>query len=256
MNGQLLEVIQRVLGEESVPTVNARKLHEFLEVGKDFSTWIKDRIEKYDFVQDQDYVIAEELSSPKSGSAMSRPQRTLSYHITLDMAKELSMVERNEKGKQARQYFIECERKVKAADPIEALKDPAKLRQVLLGYTEKVLDLENKVAQLAPKVEAYDRFATFTEGSYCIRDTAKMLGVKEKALVQSLLQWKWVYRRPMSSNLLGYAEREQMGYVEHKVTEGTKPDGSKWSNAQCRITAKGLARLSKLLGEPGDLAAC
>lgn len=250
MNGQLLEVIQRVLGEESVPTVNARKLHEFLEVGKVFGAWIQDRITQYNFVENQDYV----LTVSKTGIRQNVIQKD--YHITLDMAKELSMVERNEKGKQARQYFIECERKVKAADPIEALKDPAKLRQVLLGYTEKVLDLENKVAELVPKVEAYDRFATFTEGSYCIRDTAKMLGVKEKALVQSLLQWKWVYRRPMSSNLLGYAEREQMGYVEHKVTEGTKPDGSKWSNAQCRITAKGLARLSKLLGETGDLAAC
>lgn len=86
-------------------TVNARELHEFLEVGKDFSTWIKGRILKYDFVENRDFIRVR--SVPQNGGIV------IDYHVTLDMAKELSMVERNEKGKQARQYFIECERRLK-----------------------------------------------------------------------------------------------------------------------------------------------
>lgn len=84
-------------------TVNARELHEFLEVGKDFSTWLKDRIEKYDFIENVDYV----RFSPESGKTPYGGRPSVEYHISLSMAKELCMVERNEKGKQARQYFIE-----------------------------------------------------------------------------------------------------------------------------------------------------
>ncbi|WP_350284129.1 antA/AntB antirepressor family protein [Geobacter sulfurreducens] len=67
----------------STETVNARRLHEFLEVGKDFSTWIKDRIEQYGFVQNQDFVI----DSPVSGNQISRggDRRSKDYHITLDI---------------------------------------------------------------------------------------------------------------------------------------------------------------------------
>jgi len=93
-----------------VQAVDARELHAFLEVGKDFSTWIRDRIEQYQFVQGMDY-------SPVSGNradGLPGKQRT-DYAISLDMAKELAMVERNEKGKQARLYFIDCERQAKDA---------------------------------------------------------------------------------------------------------------------------------------------
>lgn len=87
-----------------INTINARDLHVFLEVGKDFSTWIKKRIEQYDFIEDRDFV----LTFPQTGER--RNVRLTEYHLSLGMAKELSMVEKNEKGKQARRYFIECER--------------------------------------------------------------------------------------------------------------------------------------------------
>lgn len=82
--------------------VNARDLHAFLEVGKDFSNWMKDRINQYEFTENQDFVCSPVLASEGRGG-----HNRIDYHLSLDMAKELSMVERNEKGKQARQYFIE-----------------------------------------------------------------------------------------------------------------------------------------------------
>ncbi|GJA45519.1 MULTISPECIES: antA/AntB antirepressor family protein [Aeromonas] len=105
----LIPVNQSQVGDDLVQTINARDLHAFLEVGKDFSNWIKDRISLYGFVEHVDYVVFAKTGENSSGG---RPQRE--YSLTLDMAKELSMVERNAKGKQARQYFIQCERVAKS----------------------------------------------------------------------------------------------------------------------------------------------
>lgn len=97
--------------------VNARDLHEFLESKQDFSTWIKNRIEKYDLVENVDYTVFHKfMENPQGG----RPQ--IEYALTIDAAKELSMVEGNEKGKQARRYFIACERIAKN----KVLYDPRK----------------------------------------------------------------------------------------------------------------------------------
>ena len=104
----LIKIQPQAIGGQTIETVNARELHGFLEVGKVFANWIKDRIEQYGFVESVDYVvIAETGNNPLGG----RPSKE--YAITVDMAKELAMVERNEKGRQARQYFIECERRLK-----------------------------------------------------------------------------------------------------------------------------------------------
>lgn len=101
-------VVKGQIGGGSIQTVNARDLHSFLEVGKVFGAWINDRIDQYGFVENQDFVVFSETGKNPNGG---RPSKE--YALSLDMAKELSMVERNEKGKVARQYFIECERRAK-----------------------------------------------------------------------------------------------------------------------------------------------
>jgi phage anti-repressor protein len=89
--------------------VDARLLHQKLKVGKDFSTWIKDRIEKYRFEEGMDY-------SPNLGNRSDgKPGKgRIEYHLTLDMAKELAMLEENETGRKIRKYFIEVEKKARA----------------------------------------------------------------------------------------------------------------------------------------------
>lgn len=87
---------------QQVNAVSARDLHGFLEVKTDFKNWISRRIEEYGFIDGRDF------GSFLTESGGGRPSKE--YMISLDMAKELAMVERNEKGKQARQYFIECGR--------------------------------------------------------------------------------------------------------------------------------------------------
>lgn len=102
----LINIAPRQVGTEAVETVNARELHEFLGSKDDFSTWVKSKIEQYGFIENVDYTTFQE----RTGKG--RPK--IEYAISLDMAKEVAMVERTDKGKQARQYFIECEREAKA----------------------------------------------------------------------------------------------------------------------------------------------
>ena len=117
---ELIPLQPQTINGNAVETVSARELHTFLGSKQDFSTWIKNRISEYDFVENQDFVVfhkkMENTAPQKNGAEKSMTydnwQGRIEYYITLDMAKELSMVERNEKGKQARKYFIECEKKL------------------------------------------------------------------------------------------------------------------------------------------------
>lgn len=114
MNTQLIPVVASVIGNQTVNTVDARALHTFLEIGRDFSTWIKARIEEYSFEADKDFCsfLASEDKDRSPNLGSKGGQNRIDYCLTLDMGKELAMVERNEKGRQARRYFIECERKL------------------------------------------------------------------------------------------------------------------------------------------------
>ncbi|MGK9453195.1 antA/AntB antirepressor family protein [Acidithiobacillus caldus] len=107
----LVPVSRQVIGGEEVFAVNARDLHRFLDVGKDFSNWIKDRIVKYGFFENQDFICSPFLASKDQPVGRGGHNR-MDYILTLDMAKELAMVERTERGRQARRYFIACEKEL------------------------------------------------------------------------------------------------------------------------------------------------
>jgi len=140
-----------------VQTVNARELHGFLKVGRDFSNWIKARIEKYGFLENEDYVVfAVSGENPQAG----RP--TTDYHISIDMAKELSMVENNDQGREARQYFIRCEKQAKAQ--VAPIQDPqlaamvmalTQIDQVKQEQSSQRLELENLKAKMTASPEQF-----------------------------------------------------------------------------------------------------
>lgn len=97
----LIQVNPAIIGTENVNSVNAREIHKYLEVKTKFADWIKRAIDKYDFLENQDFSIL------KIGNGNNA---NIEYIVTLDMAKELSMLENNEKGKETRKYFINFEK--------------------------------------------------------------------------------------------------------------------------------------------------
>lgn len=115
-------------------TVSARELHEFLKIETRFDIWFN-RMKEYGFVEKVDY---EKIVSKVHVQKRTRTYEQVDYEITLDMAKEISMIQRSEKGKQARQYFINCEKKLK-----EVVKKPlTTLEQLKLHYL--ALEEQNK----------------------------------------------------------------------------------------------------------------
>ncbi|MBF0320689.1 MAG: antA/AntB antirepressor family protein [Nitrospirae bacterium] len=130
-----------VVQNETIQIVDAKELWSFLEVNTKFTEWIKLRIEEYGFEEGKEFFLNFGKTSPLGG----RPSKE--YTITLDMAKELAMVERNAKGKQARRYFIECERKLKEARQQKAIEAEKRLKQ-LESKSNEPSDVENVLKEL------------------------------------------------------------------------------------------------------------
>jgi phage anti-repressor protein len=131
MNTQLIPVFAGELSGAAVQLVDARLLHTFLEVVTKFNDWIKNRIEEYGFVKDQDFLVAEILAT-KTGRGGNR-KAVIDYHLTLDMAKELGMIERNDKGRQIRRYFLEMERIAQPQYGLKQIPAPRAKRHVKGG---------------------------------------------------------------------------------------------------------------------------
>jgi len=111
----LVPVLEGDIGGIVQPVVNARELHKWLNVNTRFAMWIKERISKYEFLENEDFALVSIFTEiKKTGRGGNR--RSREYILTLDMAKELSMVENNEQGKIARRYFIRCERELHQAN--------------------------------------------------------------------------------------------------------------------------------------------
>ncbi|MDX9718162.1 MAG: phage antirepressor KilAC domain-containing protein [Thauera sp.] len=108
------------------------------------------------------------------------------------------------------------------------------------------LVLAEKVEQMLPKAEGFDRIAG-AEGSLCLRDAAKELQIQPKQLNLWLQANKWIYKRAGCSNYIGYQDRIQAGLLEHKTNVVIDGAGNERLRDQVRITGKGLARLAKEL---------
>lgn len=134
----------------------------------------------------------------------------------------------------------------KPIDPMKALSDPATMRTLLLGYTEKVIELEQQVEVMQPTVVAFDRIAK-SDGSLCLMDAAKALQEKPKRFITFLSSHKWIYKRAGGKNWIGYQDKIQAGYLEHKVSEISLEDGSSKIREQVKVTPKGLTKLAQML---------
>jgi phage anti-repressor protein len=132
-----IEIYLKQIGGDEVNAVNARELWCKLEVKTDFSDWVKGRIAKYEFVEGIDFCRFLEKKEANNATMTE-------YFISLDMAKELSMVENNAQGKKARRYFIECEKKAKAktekidhlSPEVIAVLKQARTVQLAMGMTK------------------------------------------------------------------------------------------------------------------------
>lgn len=235
---ELFVLVNRPVAGQAQQTVNARELHAFLESKQEFSNWIKNRIEDYGFLDGVDFLT--NLSKTQG-----RPR--IDYFLSLDMAKELSMVERNAKGKRARQYFIDCEKRLSGSLNAIPQTLPEALR-LAADLAERNQQQAAQIAELAPKAEALARIEV-AQGDLTVTQAAKMLKMQPKQLFDWLARHGWLYRSGGSGVWLGYQDKVHSGYVTHSVYRYTSQStGAERVNTQVYLTPKGMSRIAEKLG--------
>ncbi|MFR6380660.1 MAG: phage antirepressor KilAC domain-containing protein [Evtepia sp.] len=212
------------------PTVSARELHEFLEVGTAYKDWFP-RMCEYGFERGRDF------NPLKNEQVRFEGNRTVKRtvddaEITIDMAKELCMLQRNERGKLARQYFLQLERDWNSPEKVmaRALQIAEKKISTLTADLSKAT-VQNTI--MAPKADYFDELVernTLTN----FRETAKQLGVKQKAFINFLMERKFIYR-DKRGKLLPYADKND-GLFEVKECFN---NATQWAGTQTLVTPKG-----------------
>ena len=209
------------------PTVSGRELYEALEVKTAYKDWFP-RMCEYGFSEGKDYC---SFLSDRSDGKAGKPRTD--HQLTIPMAKELCMLQRTDKGKQMRQYFIAVEEQWNSPDAIMARAlqlSNAKLKEMQI--TVSALTVENQI--MKPKAEYFDELVdrNLLTG---IRETAGELGVKQNQFVAFLLEKKYMYR-DKKGRLTAYAKPLSDGLFERKECMNEK---TQWKGTQDLVTPKG-----------------
>lgn len=230
----IIPITEKDFGNDLIQTCNARDLHAFLEVKSRFNDWITTRIDDFGFKENHDYVTF------TKNSVKGRP--TIEYFLSISMAKELAMVERNAKGKEARLYFIECERIAKTKTPAPALPSYSEALRQLADAIDRngklesqKLELENQAIENAPKVSfAEDVVASGKEVTSTA--AAKILGIAP----QKFRDW-------LRKNGFLYAQANQAmqtsikkGLMVVRFSSFQRSDGTTETASTPHITGAGL----------------
>ena len=220
--------------------VSGRDLHAFLGLGRDYTTWFKSMVE-YGFTEGEDFTpVRVESSGGRPGA---------DHVLTLDMAKELAMIQRTDKGKQARQYFIEVEKRSLTPVPTGSNLLALAVIEAQAMLTAK----DQQIAELEPRAEAWDELAS-ADGDYEVADAAKILaraGVEtgRQRLFGQLHDIGWIYRGPQSK----WKARQtavDAGYLAEKPMSHHHPRTGELvlDPPQVRVTVRGIERLRVRLG--------
>lgn len=218
--------------------VMGRDLHQFLEVGTAYSRWIERLIEKYGFVAGRDFM-------PKMAeSTGGRPSED--HILTMDMAKELSMVQNNAKGRQARRYFIEVEKRARAPkiDGNEITR--MELIQIAMNAETERLELEAKNKELEPKADAYDSFLA-ADGTYSVGNVAKMLGLSQNKLFDRLRNEGVLIAKGAMRNT---PYQKYMHHFHVKAHEYERRDGTRGTGYTTTVQPSGIDFIRRKLALP------
>lgn len=228
-------------------TASARELHEALQIETPFRKWFP-RMCEYGFFENVDYT-PDTFVHPQNG------QETMDYNINIDMAKQICMIQRTEKGKQCRQYFIDLEKAWNTPEQVmaRALKVAADTQNHLL---ETIENQNIKIEQMRPKEIFADAVST-SKTSILIGELAKLIcqngySIGQNRLFDWLREKGYLMREGASRNIPKQKYVEQ-GLFEVKETNIQNPDGSVRITKTTKVTGKGqIYFINKFLPEKGE----
>lgn len=237
------ELLKVEVNENQEQVVNGRLLHEFLQISTPYTKWFG-RMCEYGFIENIDYLTEDKNVRRTDGTIM--PQKEINHTLKLNMAKELCMLARKERGKEARQYFIKCEEAWNSPEMIMS-RALTIANKNLLMKDKQILKLTAENTEMKPKADYFDELVernTLTN----FRETAKLLHIGQNKFINWLLNKKFIYR-DIKGKLLAYSN-----YIS-----GSKPyfdvkeqKNGNWSGFQTLITPQGREAFRLLLQVKGE----
>jgi phage anti-repressor, putative len=217
---------------------SGRELHKFLEVGTRYNDWINRIIEKYNFIENKDFITI----TQKRVTAQGNETEFDDHLMTIAMAKEIAMVANTEKGKEARIYFIKCEEAWNSPEMILARANQIQ-SHMIEDYTKKIELLENKVKEDKPKVLFADSVAT-SKTSILVGDLAKIIkqngvDIGQKRLFTWLRNNGFLIKRLGTDYNMPTQKSMELELFEIKETAVTHSDGHTTINKTPKVTGKG-----------------
>ena len=224
------ELINVTLNDSQEPVVSGRQLHDALGVNSNYTTWF-DRMTDYGFVENQDYVLLSNFGNQTGRGGHNK----LDHIIQLDMAKEIAMIQRTERGKQVRQYFIQVEKDFNSSEKIMA--------RALLMADKKIHKLETQIEADKPKVLFAD-VVSASHSSILFGDLAKLISqngykIGGNRLFVWLRENGYLIKRKGSDWNMPTQLSMEMKLFEIKESTITHPDGHILVSKTVKVTGKG-----------------
>lgn len=208
-------LINVTLNENQEPIVSGRQLHEALGVKTKYADWFNRMIE-YGFTENQDFLLLKNEQQTGRGG-----HNKVDHIIKLDMAKEIAMIQRTDKGKEVRKYFIQVEKDFNSPEKIMA--------RALLMADKKIKFLENENENLLIELEEANKNADYldlilqTKDSLTITQIAQDYGISARKMNQLLKQER--IQRIVNGQWVLYAKYLAKGYVSSRTFDYTGKDG-------------------------------
>lgn len=241
------QLIKIEINESQEPVVNGRELYNALEVKTPYTQWF-DRMKEYGFTENIDFIsLSQNCEKPQGG----RPE--INHAIKLDMAKEIAMIQRNEKGKEVRQYFIQVEKDFNSPEKVMA-------RALMLADKRiKTLEIQNEeqkqlIEEQKPKVTFANSVET-AKNSVLLKELAIILkqngvNIGQNRLFEVLREKGFLNKQKGESWNLPTQKAMNLGLFEIKKITITKPTGEIFTKATPKVTGKGqIYFLDKFLNE-------
>ena len=201
MKNNIIKISKNKINNEEINSVDARELWEWLESKQRYADWIKNRIKKYGFKENEDYTIHKIMTT------LTQQIENIDYIITVDMAKELSMVEKNKKGRQARKYFIDCEKEIKNK---QKTLTPAEL---ILQQAQQLVNIERKQLEMEEKIDRIEKITTNKPGYVSIKGYCNLNGMIEPVNVMKKYGIKSTRYCKKQNIKIGKVKDEKWGFV-------------------------------------------
>lgn len=240
------DLINIVVNENNEPTMSGRELHSFLEVGTAYKDWFP-RMVEYGFEGGVDYLsITEEVRAQKRA----RTYEQVNHILKLDMAKEIAMIQRSEKGKIARQYFLQIEKEWNS--PEKVIARALIMANKKLELKDGVIKMQEKQIEELKPLAAYVKTILNNKSLVTVEQIAQDYGMSAQKLNKTLHELHIQYKGGNGQWIL-YQEHKPFGYVHSETISFKRSDGRPDSNMHTKWTQAGRMFLYKKLKENGIL---